>query len=459
MQRSLELPQELIDLIIDNLRHDPLTLRACTLTCHAWLHRSRRHLHSRVRIGEYFINLERYSSPHVAHYVRELELYMVVSGRARQRVTTNAVWEMISRFPNVRSLTIRDLEVPRLSSTKLEILQTLCKQLQSLTLINVEFEDADDFMLFMSHCEQLIHLHIPRMQFYDRYGDTDNMDALLSTAIENGLPIPGHSIRYLSLGTFSSEYVAAAVEIWFAALVSSGSLKESAISRDTCLDEPADFAEMFSAIGSKDMDLTISCKGGTRFSNQDDTGIQLCTNLRSITFISPPDYLPPSQSQYSRTRARRASSVGAVQSAKPNQAWIHALLSQLSSPSQSLVSMTFEVHWTTIQSVNPEFLSTVDDVLMTRKDAFGGLHDLKLVVHHHFGLPFANTIRRVALAGSQHEWQRRDQEFKDHVLESVRQQMTKTARSGVRLTVEFPQAGWCVKVVPSEPVVFQKDIV
>lgn len=263
-----ELPQELTDLIIDNLHSDLIALRACTLTCHSWLHRSRRHLHSRVRIGEYFVDLSRYSAPHIAQYVRELELYMVISGHTCQRVTTEPLWQMISRFPCVNTLTIRDLELPRLSPKKMAILRGLCKQLRSLTLINVEFQGADQFISFIESCEQLTHLNIPRIMFFEHHGDIDALGQSLSSLAESGSPIPGHRISSLSLGTFSSDYVTTTVELWFAALVASGSLQESMISRDACVDGPVNFDPIFSAIGTSKMDLQISCKSGTRYKNK-----------------------------------------------------------------------------------------------------------------------------------------------------------------------------------------------
>lgn len=38
---TVQLPQELVDWIIDCLHEDSATLRSCSLVCRAWLHNSR----------------------------------------------------------------------------------------------------------------------------------------------------------------------------------------------------------------------------------------------------------------------------------------------------------------------------------------------------------------------------------------------------------------------------------
>ncbi|KAJ3476156.1 hypothetical protein NLI96_g11356 [Meripilus lineatus] len=462
MKTLPELPQELTDLIIDNLHSDLISLRACTLTCHSWLHRSRRLLHSRVRIGEYFVDLDRYSDPNVAHYVRELELYMVVSGHTCQRVTTEPLWQMISRFPSVNTLTIRDLEVPRLSPNKMSILQTLCKQLRSLTLINVEFKGPDQFIEFIDSCDQLTHLNIPRIKFFDRHADIDALAHSLSSLAESGSPIPGHRIKCLSLGTFS-DHVTTTVELWFAALVASGSLQASIISRDACIDGPVNFDPIFSAIGPSSMDLQISCKGGTRYKNKADTGINHCPNLRSITFISPPDYTPTAHSPYTRSRGRptpSSASLTTSQHCKQNQLWILPLLSQVVSPSHRLRTITFQVHWSTTCSVNSDFLSQVSNILTKRTEAFGGLKELILIVQHHFGSgsPFRTRYRpRSSSAGENDSGARtkeerqqmnrsRDKKFKLFVEVTVRYRLADVIKKGVVVLLDFPQGGGSLRI-------------
>ncbi|EKM53884.1 uncharacterized protein PHACADRAFT_257364 [Phanerochaete carnosa HHB-10118-sp] len=48
---SLRLPPELIDLVIDELQHDIVSLRSCSLVCKSWLPRSSTHLFSSLYIS------------------------------------------------------------------------------------------------------------------------------------------------------------------------------------------------------------------------------------------------------------------------------------------------------------------------------------------------------------------------------------------------------------------------
>jgi len=68
------LPPEILDLIVDHLRGEPTTLRACCLVSKSWVPRSRRHLFARVE----FIGLWRAVFPDPlnspAHYTRSLTI-------------------------------------------------------------------------------------------------------------------------------------------------------------------------------------------------------------------------------------------------------------------------------------------------------------------------------------------------------------------------------------------------
>ncbi|KAF9808494.1 hypothetical protein IEO21_07873 [Rhodonia placenta] len=73
-------PPEISDMFIDALGedYDHATLAACSLTCHAWVHRSRFHIHSSVRIdsSSNFSRLKELYSPErgLANYVRSLSI-------------------------------------------------------------------------------------------------------------------------------------------------------------------------------------------------------------------------------------------------------------------------------------------------------------------------------------------------------------------------------------------------
>jgi hypothetical protein len=74
----MDFPPELRDLIVDCLRTDTAALRACSLTCRAWLHRARHHLFRYVHIhpgrrGDAFkVLLD--ETPEIGKYIREVEI-------------------------------------------------------------------------------------------------------------------------------------------------------------------------------------------------------------------------------------------------------------------------------------------------------------------------------------------------------------------------------------------------
>lgn len=85
MDKRIQLPQELIDTIIENLGE--WALRSCSLVCSSWLLSIRRRLFRRIVLvpphnsgprpllyGQRLHNLL-LKSPHIATYIRELELY------------------------------------------------------------------------------------------------------------------------------------------------------------------------------------------------------------------------------------------------------------------------------------------------------------------------------------------------------------------------------------------------
>ncbi|KAF8495348.1 hypothetical protein JB92DRAFT_3143895 [Gautieria morchelliformis] len=73
------LPQELIDAVTDNLHEDHGALLACSLVCRSWLPSSQRHLFWRVTFALDKDRCEQLAqgllnSPHLANYIRELEI-------------------------------------------------------------------------------------------------------------------------------------------------------------------------------------------------------------------------------------------------------------------------------------------------------------------------------------------------------------------------------------------------
>ncbi|THH31879.1 hypothetical protein EUX98_g2334 [Antrodiella citrinella] len=335
-----DVPQEIVDLIIDNLQDDPLALRACALTAHNWVHRSRRHLHSRVRIGEYYVNMKRYNSRSVAQYVKELDLYMVRTDRGRKRTTTDSLWRMIGRFPNLKSLIIRDFEFYRFSSPRRDLLSTICSRLRTLALHHVHFADPADFLTFIGSCEQLRNLRIEDGQFYNSHTrdlSAEHTKVHLTLLRKAGKRLPGKLTRV-------------------------GLLKTLTLSKD----QPADCAGTLKAVGSSLIDLRLA-RCNTRLTKPVTTGIEQCTNIVSLSFIT--SLIVPPRSE---------------------QTWIVPFLQQLPSPSSSpscdpppLRTLTFELHWSDKDCIDVDFLTEIDHILSSRQDTFSGLQEVIFVVHRH----------------------------------------------------------------------------
>ncbi|KAH9930205.1 uncharacterized protein B0H18DRAFT_1083847 [Fomitopsis serialis] len=93
------LPQELAEMIIDELgdTYQRPTLAACSLTCRAWLHRSRVHIHSAVRLdpNSHLDRLsELYSGP-LADYVRSLSIDASRLKKIHRLALEALVWEQL----------------------------------------------------------------------------------------------------------------------------------------------------------------------------------------------------------------------------------------------------------------------------------------------------------------------------------------------------------------------------
>lgn len=74
--RNPRLPQELLDMIVDNLCYERNTLHSLALVCHAFAPKAQRHLHRRVHLVRDISKLQRaadvYTSPTLLAYVQEL---------------------------------------------------------------------------------------------------------------------------------------------------------------------------------------------------------------------------------------------------------------------------------------------------------------------------------------------------------------------------------------------------
>lgn len=70
-------PPELRDLIIDHLHDDHTSLKSCSLTCHAWLPRSRYHIFVRIKLSSANRDAFRcllHNTPEIARYIQDVDI-------------------------------------------------------------------------------------------------------------------------------------------------------------------------------------------------------------------------------------------------------------------------------------------------------------------------------------------------------------------------------------------------
>ena len=102
------LPPEILDLIVDHLHDEPLTLKACCITSKAWIPRTRRHLFAHVRFDKFMFTFELWmnafpdpsNSP--AHHTQTL----TILGLKLVAAASTDVGRWIRAFCNVVHLTV-----------------------------------------------------------------------------------------------------------------------------------------------------------------------------------------------------------------------------------------------------------------------------------------------------------------------------------------------------------------
>ncbi|KAJ7472312.1 hypothetical protein B0H11DRAFT_2236985 [Mycena galericulata] len=107
---SSQIPQELVEGIIDHLSGDSISLKACALVCHAWVPRSRSHLFATCTLvpRNILTFLQLLSSPHGCTFVSHVRA--ITASRHDWTQTDryfNAIAGHLRGLVNVRSLTMK----------------------------------------------------------------------------------------------------------------------------------------------------------------------------------------------------------------------------------------------------------------------------------------------------------------------------------------------------------------
>ncbi|KAK0214276.1 hypothetical protein EDD85DRAFT_963141 [Armillaria nabsnona] len=163
-----ELPQELIDLIIDELQTDIHTLRASALAGRVFLHRARTHLFRQLVLAppSPASSLRKcrppFSSPplSVLRYVRKLRL-IGLGNRDKEQWDPAELHTILDALTNLQELSIVNVD-----ALVLKLVQSALssKPLDTLFLNVLRFEDRDGFYSLIRSFSRLKHLSLHQFQ-------------------------------------------------------------------------------------------------------------------------------------------------------------------------------------------------------------------------------------------------------------------------------------------------------
>lgn len=147
------LPQELAEMVIDELGRDYQrpALAACSLTCRAWLHRSRIHLHTAVVLHPqaHLDNLSKLYDGPLAEYVRNLSIDASVDGEPRPHPWLDTVRPLLERLKRVRRLTLDAIVWEHLEEATKRIFLTTFEDVRDIWVATCDFYDPASFVRFL----------------------------------------------------------------------------------------------------------------------------------------------------------------------------------------------------------------------------------------------------------------------------------------------------------------------
>jgi hypothetical protein len=186
-----QLPQELIDTILENLNVDvdQWTLRCCSLACSSLLHSSRRQIFRRIVLvpqsGNYYISSSRpksccqrlhnllLNSPHIATFIQELKLYEGQNCKGQAWLASDPSLPLVlGMLKDLKRIEFRRLEWSlKLPLAVRQSIQDVL-ELPSLHFVHMErsdFANMNDFSSLLSHAEGLTGLSLAEIYTYHRH--------------------------------------------------------------------------------------------------------------------------------------------------------------------------------------------------------------------------------------------------------------------------------------------------
>ncbi len=166
------LPIEIEDRIVDQLVDHPASLRNCSLTCRAWLPRSRFHLFGTIRIRtksvldavlDYF-----QAKPHMRTLVRSLVMAPTATERTRLLGTYPA--SLFQMLPNLRRWEMRapvdaKTNAPRVSFHPTTLIQLRCSPITELHVSSMQFTSTAEFVRLITSIPRLRVLQCADVRF------------------------------------------------------------------------------------------------------------------------------------------------------------------------------------------------------------------------------------------------------------------------------------------------------
>ena len=189
MARRLQLPQELIDTILENIdvNVDQWTLHCCSLACSSLLHSSHRRIFRCIVLypqpGHYYTSGSKptshcqrlhnllLESPHIATFIQELKLYEGQSSKRQDWMGSDpSLLLMLGMLQDLARLDLQSLEWGKLPLAVRQSIQNVL-ELPSLHFVHMEysFGSMDNFSSFLSHAEGLTGLSLD--EIYTSWGE------------------------------------------------------------------------------------------------------------------------------------------------------------------------------------------------------------------------------------------------------------------------------------------------
>ena len=187
MDRRTQLPQELIDKILENLEVmdgsvDRWTLRPCSLVCSSWVHSTRRRLFRRiVLLPPYDGGFRSYGkrlhilllrSPHIATYIQELRLYEGQFDKGEAWIGSDQSLPLaLGLLKDLKRIELRRLRWNLFPLALRQSIQDLLAlpTLRFLEMERSEFASLDNFSNLLSHAKGLTSLSLREINTHHRF--------------------------------------------------------------------------------------------------------------------------------------------------------------------------------------------------------------------------------------------------------------------------------------------------